>query len=227
MLIAAVFAVALATVPLAGGSLSALGRVILRRRGLLLAAVALQVVALTVAADGPESLPRAGHLASYGLLGAFVWANRHVPGLLLAGSGGALNLAAIAANGGVMPASPTALREAGMAATVAGFSNSEALADPRLWWLGDVFAVPAGLPLATVFSVGDVVLVLGAAYGVHAMSGSPAAWRGERVGSRRASGAGGEGLEPPFAGPKPAVLPARRPPKESLSIRAAAGPSGR
>ena len=174
MLIAAVFAVALVTVPLAGGSLSALARVTFRRRGVLLAAVALQVVALTVLADGPESLPRAGHLASYVLLGAFVWSNRHVPGLLLAASGGALNLSAIAANGGVMPASPSALREAGMSATVAGFSNSETLADPHLWWLGDVFAVPAGLPLATVFSVGDLVLVLGAAYGLHAMSGSRA-----------------------------------------------------
>ena len=32
---------------------------------------------------------------------------------------------------------------------------------PRLWFLGDVFALPARLPLANVFSVGDLLIGLG------------------------------------------------------------------
>jgi hypothetical protein len=172
MLLAVAFAVALVTVPLLGGRLWALGELSFRRSRLLVAAVGLQVAALTVAADASPALPRAGHLISYVLLGAFVWANRHVAGVALASLGGALNAAAIAANGGVMPASPAALRQAGMPATLDHFTNSAALEGARLWWLGDVFAIPAGLPLAGVFSVGDVVLALGAAYGLHATCGS-------------------------------------------------------
>ena len=35
--------------------------------------------------------------------------------------------------------------------------NSGVLAAPRLAFLGDVFAIPAGWPLANVFSIGDVL----------------------------------------------------------------------
>ncbi len=190
MLLAVVFAIALATVPPLGGRLSALGDLELRRSSLLVAAVALQVLALTVAAGAPPVLPRAAHLASYVLLGAFLWANRRVPGLPLAGLGGALNAAAITANGGVMPASLNALREAGMAPVLDHFTNSAAVEGAHLWWLGDVFAVPAGLPLASVFSVGDVVITAGVAYGLHAACGS----RASAAVTRRLPG--GRGVRP-------------------------------
>jgi hypothetical protein len=55
-----------------------------------------------------------------------------------------------------MPASPSALARAGLPATLDRFTNSAAVGDPALAALGDVWAIPSGLPLAGVFSAGDV-----------------------------------------------------------------------
>lgn len=41
------------------------------------------------------------------------------------------------------------------------FTNSGPLEAPRLWFLGDIFAIPSGFPLANVFSVGDVLILAG------------------------------------------------------------------
>jgi Family of unknown function (DUF5317) len=81
--------------------------------------------------------------------------------------GAACNLVVIAANGGVMPASPTALAGAGLPVDEAGFHNSAALADPRLAFLGDIFFIPAAWPLSNVFSVGDALIALGIIWAVH------------------------------------------------------------
>jgi MFS family permease len=48
-----------------------------------------------------------------------------------------------------------------------GFANSAPVAEPRLAFLGDIFAVPAGWPLSNVFSSGDVLIVLGALVLLH------------------------------------------------------------
>ena len=47
------------------------------------------------------------------------------------------------------------------------FENSAPVDDAHLAFLGDVFAVPAGWPLANVFSIGDVLIVIGAVALVH------------------------------------------------------------
>ena len=60
-----------------------------------------------------------------------------------------------------MPAASSALDRAGLRAE-GGFVNS-ARSDSAVGFLGDVFAVPAGMPLANVFSIGDVLLVVGLA----------------------------------------------------------------
>ncbi len=112
------------------------------------------------------------HLGTYGLLAAFLWVNRGVPYLWLAAVGGGLNLIVIAANGGVMPADPVALATAGVDQKAGDFANSAALAHPHLSFLGDVFAVPASWPVSNVFSVGDVIIVLGALLAVHTLSDS-------------------------------------------------------
>ncbi len=52
------------------------------------------------------------------------------------------------------------------------FTNSDAVEGANLAFLGDVFAIPAGWPGANVFSVGDVVIVLGALLALHALCGS-------------------------------------------------------
>ncbi len=169
------------SVPLAGGDLGRLTGLRLRWMPTVLAALAVQVLLTTVWAGVLDhGVAAAVHLATYGLAAAFVWANRRVPGLPVVAAGGAANLAAIAANGGVMPASATALEVSGIAATAGDFANSAVVADARLAFLGDVFAVPAGWPLANVFSVGDVVLLAGLAWLLHATCrrrpSLPASW---------------------------------------------------
>jgi hypothetical protein len=83
-----------------------------------------------------------------------------------------LNMLAIGANNGVMPASPAAVLRAGLVESSGEFANSAATTNPRLGFLGGVFAIPRGVPLANVFSVGDVLLVAGFAIVMHSACGS-------------------------------------------------------
>ena len=68
-------------------------------------------------------------------------------------------------------------------------ANSTASSDPSLPWLVDRWAAPDWLPLANVFSVGDVVIAVGAF--VHrarrdgrAADSTPASAHVERISSR-------------------------------------------
>jgi hypothetical protein len=155
-----------APVPLLGGRLGALGELRLRGLWLLWIALAVQVV---IFAPGGPAWP-ALHFGSYALAAGFVWCNRALPFVRLTALGGALNLVAIAANGGTMPARAAAVATAGLADT--GPANSAVVDDPKLAFLGDVFAIPASWPLHNVFSAGDVLLVIGAALLVHRVTGS-------------------------------------------------------
>jgi hypothetical protein len=159
-------------VPLAGGRLSALAELRFRGGGLAIAAIVLQVAIISVAPAGHHGLHVAVHVASYVLMAAFVVVNRRIPGMALIALGGSLNAVAIVANGGVMPASAAAQARAGLQPTH-DFINSAAVAHPHLGFLGDVFAVPASLPVHNVFSAGDVVLVIGAAVLLHAAARRP------------------------------------------------------
>ena len=173
MTLALVFVVILASVPLAGGRLSALGELRLRSMWLAGLAFGVQVVLVTLLPDGGETLHRGAHLVTYALVGACLARNLDLPFAWLVALGGALNLAAIAANGGVMPASSRALAAAGLEAAGGGsFANSDLVEGARLAFLGDVFAIPAGWPGANVFSVGDVLLAAGALLALHAVCGS-------------------------------------------------------
>lgn len=151
---------------LPGTDLRRLASVQLRSAWLVWLALAGQVVLISVLPDHGD-LSSAAHLVSYGLAGVFVVRNRRVPGTWLVGAGGASNLTAIAANGGTMPASPAALEAAGWRADPGQFANSAAVADPRLAFLGDVFATPSWSPVHSVFSVGDIVIVVGVAVFLH------------------------------------------------------------
>jgi hypothetical protein len=88
--------------------------------------------------------------------------NIRIPGLALVVLGASLNLAAIVANGGLMPADPAALAFAGLTPD-ASFSNSTVLEAPALRPLTDIFALPTQMPFANVFSVGDVLIGVGIA----------------------------------------------------------------
>lgn len=160
MLILALSVLGLVLVPLTGGRWGGLVELRLRLRRLVLVAFALQLLVL----QGPAVLDPVGpvlHVVTYLAAGVFTWANRAVPGLLLVAAGGASNGLTIAVNGGTLPASAAALRTAGVEVGP-GFVNSGVVDDPVLPWLGDVFAVPAWVPLANVFSAGDVLILGGA-----------------------------------------------------------------
>jgi hypothetical protein len=171
MLLGVFFLILLATVPLARGKLSALGDLRLRRPWLAVAGIGVQVVIVSVLPGGSSWLHEAAHLASYVLLGACAWSNRRVPGVWLIAAGGLLNFIVIVANGGVMPADPSLIIEAAQRGGH-GFVNSGVVADPRLAFLGDVIATPRSWPLANVFSVGDLVILLGVVVLLHRVSGS-------------------------------------------------------
>ena len=71
-----------------------------------------------------------------------------------------------------MPASRGALETAGLDVQSGQFANSDYVEGAHVAFLGDVFAVPAGWPGANVFSVGDVLMLVGVFLAVHAAAGS-------------------------------------------------------
>lgn len=94
------------------------------------------------------------------LVAGAILANLRITGMALVGLGAISNLAAIITNGGYMPADPRAAAALGVAETTA-YSNSSVVADPALWLLTDIFAMPAWMPWSNVFSIGDVMIVIG------------------------------------------------------------------
>ena len=90
---------------------------------------------------------------------ATVLRNYRLTGMPIVALGSLSNLAAIVANGGSMPADPGALALAGL--PVVDHNNSVVLQAPTLQLLTDIFAIPAGLPFANVFSIGDVLIAAG------------------------------------------------------------------
>ncbi len=154
--------IVVAAVRLTGGQLSTLARLRLRGTWLVATALAVQVVIISILDDPPPALAQWLHLATYGCITIFILMNRSVPRMSVIAVGGASNFAVIAANHGVMPASAAALRTAGRTIPN-GFNNSFALPHPRLSFLGDVLATPSTLPLANVFSIGDITILIGLA----------------------------------------------------------------
>jgi hypothetical protein len=173
MLIGSALLLCILSVPLLGGRLSGLTELGFRHAWLPVAALLAQVLIISVLPGGAGDSNAAIHLATYAVLGVFLVLNRHVPGLLVVAAGGVLNFAAIATNGGVMPADPDAVAAAGIPQAAAQFANSSPTEDAPLGFLGDVFHTPGWLPIHNVFSVGDVVIVLGAFILLHRASGTP------------------------------------------------------
>lgn len=147
---------------LIGGRLERLGSVRLRWVPLALIGLAIQVVLFTEpVGTWPEGIVPAVYQASTAMVLVAVLRNLAVPGVAIIAVGAACNLAAIVANGGWMPADRAALDSVG--GLPPGASNSIVVAEPALRLLTDLFALPAWLPLANVFSVGDVLIGVGVA----------------------------------------------------------------
>lgn len=167
MLVALVCLLAALSPLLLGRSLAPLAG--LRLRWLPLVWVTLLSQFVLVYTPMPHVLAVALHLGGYVAAATVIWVNRALPGLLLIGLGAACNGVTIALNGGTLPARAGALESAGFEPDLE-FTNSGVLTDPVLPWLGDVFAWPAPMPLANVFSVGDVLVVLGVGWGAHRLT---------------------------------------------------------
>ena len=168
MLIALLGLLAVVSVPIVGGRLSKLLDLHLRFTWLLLLGLFIQIVIISVIpGHGDDAIHRGLHVATYAF--GFVWlaANPSFPWRWILTIGGALNFLVIAVNGGVMPATEEALRSAGEGAT-AGFTNSVTVEGARLGFLGDIFTVPSWVPFGNVFSIGDVLIVVGGFLMVHA-----------------------------------------------------------
>jgi hypothetical protein len=108
----------------------------------------------------PDIVATVVAFATYGLLTVLAVLNRTIRGFPTAAVGMLCNLIAIGANGGHMPALPSAMRAAGLAYSGV-HNNSVADAHPNVAWLVDRFGAPGWVPLANVYSVGDVLLALG------------------------------------------------------------------
>jgi hypothetical protein len=146
-----------------GGGIGRLADLRLRSLWLFYAAIGLQLVAypsIVMPYAVPNRAATVLQVLSYAALVAVTMINWRLPGMVIAGAGMLSNLAAILLNGGHMPALPAAMRAAGLSFTGI-HNNSVAEAAPTLPWLVDRFAAPHWLPGANVYSVGDMLIVLG------------------------------------------------------------------
>jgi hypothetical protein len=145
-----------------GGRLVRLGDLRLRWAPLAVLGLVVQVILFAdpVSAAVGDAAP-AIYVASTAAVLVAVLRDARVPGMAIIALGAASNLAAIVANGGYMPADPAAL--ASVVDLSPGYSNSVVVADPALRPLTDLYALPAAVPFANVFSVGDVLIGVGVA----------------------------------------------------------------
>jgi hypothetical protein len=147
---------------LLGGRIGALAGLRIRWAWLAVAGFVVQLTIYTMQVGNllGDAVPVVYVLSNVAVLAA-VLRNLALPGMSIIAAGAVCNLAAIIANGGFMPADPGALAIAGV--DTSGPTNSIVVADPALRFLTDIFAIPAAIPLANVFSFGDVLIGIGVA----------------------------------------------------------------
>ncbi|HLY15524.1 MAG TPA: DUF5317 domain-containing protein [Candidatus Limnocylindrales bacterium] len=144
-----------------GGRPGGLGAITFRWGWLAVAGFVTQIVLFS--APVTERIGALGvpiYVASTALVLAALLRNLSISGLWIVALGAFSNMAAIATNGGYMPADPGALASLGRSPETV-YSNSSVVAHPALQPLTDIFAIPRGVPFANVFSVGDVLIGVG------------------------------------------------------------------
>jgi Family of unknown function (DUF5317) len=168
MLLLYAIAIGLLVGRLAGGRVRNLERVQLAWWGLALGGLVVQLVLFAPpVADRIGAAGPAIYVISTLAVLAALMRNLELPGFTLIAIGAVANLIAILANGGAMPSDPSAwLALTGKAELpVSGFSNSVLIGPQTNFpFLGDVFVLPRSWPLANVFSIGDVLIGIGAAW---------------------------------------------------------------
>lgn len=148
-----------------GGSLSNLAHLSLRHFWVLFLPLLLQLVAFSSLGEAVVSgAPLAQYLyaASLGLAAFALWLNRQLPGVGWIALGLFLNCLVILLNGGFMPVSAAAREFAGLPPVLEREMNVVPMTgETVLPWLSDVLPLPAFIPFANVFSVGDVLIAIG------------------------------------------------------------------
>ena len=170
---------------LTGGSPARLGQLRLVWAPLIVLGMVIQLLLFsTPAGNALGDAASLAYVLSNVMVLAAVAANLATPGLWLVLTGGISNFLAIVANGGYMPVSPDILAALGALPKV-DYSNSAPRDTAVLAALTDVFSMPSWVPLANVFSVGDLLIGVGAAIAVFAgMHG-----RGPRISGQPGRGA--------------------------------------
>lgn len=166
-----------------GGRLDRIADMRLRAPWLFYVAIGLQLLAfpsLFMPWQASQGIATALSIGSYVCLLAVFVLNRRLTGMPIAGAGMLLNLAAILSNGGHMPALPGAMRHAGLSYTGV-HNNSVAEAHPNLVWFVDRWAAPSWIPAGNVFSIGDVLIAVGAVVLITAAMGARRPFGGRAV----------------------------------------------
>jgi hypothetical protein len=149
-----------------GGSAARLGALRLSWAPLIVLGMVVQLLLFSSpVGDALGDAAPIAYVASNVAVLAAVAANLAVPGIPLVLAGGTANLVAIVANGGYMPVSPGTLAAMARLPSVE-YSNSAPRDVVALAPLTDLFALPTWIPLANVFSVGDLLIGVGVAVAV-------------------------------------------------------------
>lgn len=153
-----------------GGHLSGLGKLPLRWLGLLLPALLIQLLifpSFTSKAIFPFATAPL-HILSYCLLAVWILANIRLLPILVLGLGAFCNFIVLLANGGFMPASVSALQNAGLPFLAERLMHEGVYSNlilmstsTRLNLLGDLLYVPKWIPFSSAFSIGDLLILLG------------------------------------------------------------------
>jgi lipoprotein signal peptidase len=143
------------------GRLSALGGLHFAWAPIAIIGLLVQVALFTPSGESlAGGLSSVIYVASTAAVFVAVARNLRTTGMPIVALGALSNLLAITANGGAMPTTSAALATAGLDGPGA-YTNSVVVPNPLLQPLTDIFAIPAGVPLSNVFSVGDVLIGLG------------------------------------------------------------------
>ncbi len=138
----------------------------------------------------PNTMAAAVLVGSQILLLVFILFNREQPGFWALGLGLACNLLVIILNGGLMPIHPETVAQLKSDAPPDTWQVGHRLgtgkdvvlpvAATRLWWLSDRFVLPVWLPYRAAFSVGDVLIAVGAFWFLWALGGHSSSEMRER-----------------------------------------------
>ncbi len=170
MFILLILGVSLILALMRGGKLDRLALLHIRWRGVILTGFLIQVLVFSEFWQAQSDLRATTSLAyilSLSLLLIALAVNIRLPGLALITIGFCLNLLVIALNGGYMPSSDSARALVGLPPLEPGQMTKNSVGigpDTRLAFLGDVFAIPREFIFPNVFSIGDVLIAVGAFY---------------------------------------------------------------